>query len=129
MVHIGLRIKYLMDKENLKPDQLGEKLKLSGQAVRDMTQREDVHTKHLRKLSKIFNVPMTYFVSENLSPAECKSRDLMQLCKSLVVNYQQRDKVMSQLVSMVETVESDMRENGEGKIQEEDEDEENENHW
>ena len=53
----------------------------------------------------------------------------MQLCKSLVVNYQQRDKVMSQLVSMVETVESDMRENGEGKSQEEDEDEENENHW
>ena len=36
---------------------------------------------------------------------------------------------MSQLVSMVETVEADMRENGEGKSQEEDEDEENENHW
>ena len=101
MLHIGLKIKYLMDKENLDAAKLGKRLGKTKQAVYDMIVKEDLNTSVLRKLSNIFNVPMAYFVTENLSPNEYKSRDLMQLCKSLVENYQQRDEVMAQLVSMV----------------------------
>lgn len=34
-----------------------------------------------------------------------KSAELLALCKSLIENYQQRDKVMSQLISMVKQME------------------------
>nr|DAN47906.1 MAG TPA: LAMBDA REPRESSOR (TRIPLE MUTANT)/DNA COMPLEX-DNA COMPLEX, DOUBLE HELIX, TRANSCRIPTION-DNA.1A [Caudoviricetes sp.] len=103
MLHIGLKIRHLMDKENLDAAKLGKRLGKTKQAVYDMLAKEDLNTSVLRELSKIFNVPLTYFVSENLSPAEYKNRDLMMLCKSLVKNYQQRDEVMAQLVSMVST--------------------------
>ena len=113
MLHIGLKIRHLMDKENLDAAKLGKRLGKTKQAVYDMLAKEDLNTSVLRELS---NVPLTYFVSENLSPAEYKNRDLMMLCKSLVKNYQQRDEVMAQLVSMVSP-----------EQQEENEEEENEN--
>ena len=87
MLHIGLKIKYLMDKENLDAAKLGKRLGKTKQAVYDMIVKEDLNTSVLRKL-----------------PNEYKSRDLMQLCKSLVENYQQRDEVMAQLVSMVGSI-------------------------
>ena len=116
MLHIGLKIKHLMDKENLDATKLGKRLGKTKQAVYDMLAKEDLNTSILRDLSKIFNVPLTYFGSESLSPAEYKNRDLLMLCKSLVKNYQQRDEVMAQLVSMVST-----------EPQEENEEEENQN--
>ena len=119
MLHIGLKIKYLMDKENLDAAKLGKRLGKTKQAVYDMIVNDDLTTSVRRKLSNIFNVPMAYFVTENLSPNEYKSRDLMQLCKSLVENYQQRDEVMAQLVSMVGNIAPEP--------QEENEEEENEN--
>lgn len=102
-----------MDKENIDAPALGKKLGKTKQAIYDMLVKEDVNTSVLRQLSTIFDVPMTYFVSESISPADCKSRDLLQLCKSLVENYQQRDEVMSQLVSMVGNIEPDKQDENE----------------
>ncbi len=36
--------------------------------------------------------------------SEDKNAGLLQLCREIVINYQQRDKVMSQLVSMVNSM-------------------------
>ena len=118
MLHIGLKIRHLMDKEKLDAAKLGKRLGKTKQAVYDMLAKEDLNTSVLRELSKIFNVPLTYFVSENLSPAEYKNRDLMMLCKSLVKNYQQRDEVMAQLVSMVSPEQQEENEEEEGENQE-----------
>lgn len=41
---------------------------------------------------------------ENIS-SENVNKELLELCKSLVVNYQQRDDVMNKLVSMVKGIE------------------------
>lgn len=42
---------------------------------------------------------------ENYRNDKLKMHELLNLCKSLVCNYQQRDEVMSQLVSMVKNME------------------------
>lgn len=41
---------------------------------------------------------------ENINP-DCVNRELLDLCKVLVANYQQRDDVMNKLVSMIKGIE------------------------
>lgn len=64
MLHIGLKIKELANKENLDVSQLADKLGKSKQAIYDLFAKEDVHTSILRELSAIFNVPIITFFQE-----------------------------------------------------------------
>lgn len=64
MLHIGLKIKELMDKEKIDSPELAEKMGVTKQAVYAWITKPDANTSVLRKLSSIFDVPLTYFVSE-----------------------------------------------------------------
>lgn len=44
-------------------------------------------------------------IKNNPQIVDIQNQELLQLCKSLVANYQQRDEVMSKLVSMVKGLE------------------------
>lgn len=68
MVHIGLKIKELMSKEKMDAPELARRLDKTKQAVYDMIEKQDVSTSVLRKLSEIFNVPLTYFVTDDNVP-------------------------------------------------------------
>lgn len=85
MLHIGLKIKQLMCQENIDAPTLAKKIGKSKQAVYDFLEKEDVSTSLLRKLSDVFNVPISYFVTDN----EKKTKDvqLLEVCKSLILNY------------------------------------------
>lgn len=64
MYHIGLKIRTLMSKEKIDAPTLAKKMGKTKQAIYDMLEKEDVSTAILKNLSSIFNVPMTYFVTE-----------------------------------------------------------------
>lgn len=64
----------------------------------------------LEKIAKVCNVDIRIFfdimpVTPSDKTDEDKNGNLFQLCKELVRNYQQRDEVMSQLISMVKQME------------------------
>jgi len=73
-MHIGLKIKELMSKEKIDAPTLAKKMDKTKQAVYDMLEKEDVSTAILKKLSDIFKVPVTFFltdeVQEEISQAE-----------------------------------------------------------
>lgn len=70
MIYIGLKIKELMSKEKMDTPALAKRLKKSKQAVYDMLEKQDVNTSVLRELADIFNVPLTYFFTdENETPS------------------------------------------------------------
>ena len=64
MYHIGLKIRALMSKEKIDAPTLAKKMGKTKQAIYDMLEKEDVSTAILKNLSSIFNVPMTYFITE-----------------------------------------------------------------
>lgn len=65
MVYVGLKIRELMSKEKMDAPALAKKLKKSKQAVYDMLDKQDLSTSVLRELSNIFNVPLTYFLTDD----------------------------------------------------------------
>lgn len=65
MVYVGLKIRELMSKEKIDAPALAKKLKKSKQAVYDMLEKQDISTSVLRELSSIFNVPLTYFLTDD----------------------------------------------------------------
>jgi len=73
-MHIGLKIRELMSKEKIDAPTLAKKMDKTKQAVYDMLEKEDVSTAILKKLSDIFKVPVTFFltdeVQEEISQAE-----------------------------------------------------------
>lgn len=64
MVYIGLKIKELMSKEKMDAPALAKRLNKSKQAVYDMLEKQDLSTSVLRELADIFNVPITYFLTD-----------------------------------------------------------------
>lgn len=54
-----------MSKEKVDAAELARRLDKTKQAVYDMIEKQDVSTSVLRKLSEIFNVPLTYFVTDD----------------------------------------------------------------
>ncbi len=62
---IGLKIKELSVKKNITLADLAKAIGKTKQAVYEMVEKEDVNTSILRQLSSIYNVPITYFFSEN----------------------------------------------------------------
>lgn len=103
MLHIGLKIKQLMSQENIDAPALAKKIGKSKQAVYDFLEKEDVNTSLLRELSSVFHVPLSYFVTDGED--DSKEVQLLEVCKDLIKNYQQRDEVMAQLISMVKQME------------------------
>ena len=65
-MHIGLKIKELMSKEKIDAPTLAKKMDKTKQAVYDMLEKEDVSTAILKKLSNIFKVPVTFFLTDEV---------------------------------------------------------------
>lgn len=61
---IGLKIKELMSKEKIDAPTLAKRLGKSKQAIYDMLEKSDMNTSLLRELSKIFGVPVTFFLTD-----------------------------------------------------------------
>lgn len=78
MLHIGLRIKALMNERNIDVPALAKKLNKTKQAVYIMLDKEDINTLILRELSCIFNVPLTYFLEEDVE-VQNKSKKNVEL--------------------------------------------------
>jgi transcriptional regulator with XRE-family HTH domain len=64
MIYVGLKIRELMNKEKIDAPALAKRLNKSKQAVYDMLEKQDVSTSLLRELAVIFNVPITYFLTD-----------------------------------------------------------------
>lgn len=64
---LGLKIKALMSQENIEVSELAIQLGKSKQAIYDMLEKNDLNTSILRDLSKIFEVPISYFFEDNNS--------------------------------------------------------------
>jgi transcriptional regulator with XRE-family HTH domain len=62
---IGLKIKELMSKEKIDAPELARRLGKTKQAVYDMLEKENLNTSILRSLSTIFNVPVTFFFTDD----------------------------------------------------------------
>lgn len=58
---IGLRIKELMSQEKIDVPTLAKQIGKTKQAVYDMLGKDDLNTSILRRLSIVFNVPISYF--------------------------------------------------------------------
>lgn len=65
MFSIGHRIKDLMEQKKIDAPELARRIGKTKQAVYAMLEKEDLNTSILRELSLIFNVPVTYFLSDN----------------------------------------------------------------
>ena len=78
MYHIGLKIRALMSKEKIDAPTLAKKMGKTKQAIYDMLEKEDVSTAILKNLSSIFNVPMTYFVTEEEIPTNQGELNLLR---------------------------------------------------
>lgn len=72
-----------------------------------------IQASDLENIARLLNVDIRVFFDDTISLANntestigcgCDSKELLSLCKSLVDNYQQRDSLMSQLVSMVKKI-------------------------
>lgn len=67
---------------------------------------ENISIKLNVDISIFFDAQAIKSASSGMQSVESKdSKDLLQLCKLLIANFQQRDKVVSQLVSMVKRME------------------------
>ncbi len=61
MFNIGLKIKELMSQEKIDAPELAKRIGKTKQAVYAMLDKEDINTAVLRDISKVFNVPITFF--------------------------------------------------------------------
>lgn len=69
-----------------------------------------MQAENLEKIAQVCNVDIRIFFDiipkmSSDKPEEDKNGHLLQLCKELVRNYQKRDEVMAQLISMVKQME------------------------
>lgn len=64
-MNIGLKIRELMSKEKIDAPTLAKNIGKTKQAVYDILDKEDLNTSLLRKLAKVFNVPITYFFTDD----------------------------------------------------------------
>lgn len=82
-MHIGLKIRELMSKEKVDAPTLAKKMDKTKQAVYDMLEKEDVSTAILKKLSDIFKVPVTYFLTDE-EQESCNQEELDSLRREVV---------------------------------------------
>lgn len=80
---IGLKIKELMSKEKMDAPALARRLGKTKQAVYDMLEKDDLNTSILRTLAGIFNVPVTFFLTDDNS-GECNQEELDLLRREIV---------------------------------------------
>ena len=80
---IGLKIKELMSKEKMDAPALARRLGKTKQAVYDMLEQDDLNTSILRTLAGIFNVPVTFFLTDDNS-GECNQEELDLLRREIV---------------------------------------------
>ena len=65
MFNIGLKIKELMGQEKIDAPELAKRMGKTKQAVYAMLDKEDINTAVLRDISKVFNVPITFFFGDS----------------------------------------------------------------
>ena len=65
MFNIGLKIKELMGQEKIDAPELAKRIGKTKQAVYAMLEKEDINTAVLRDISKVFNVPITFFFGDS----------------------------------------------------------------
>lgn len=65
MLNIGLKIKELMGQEKIDAPELAKRIGKTKQAVYAMLDKEDINTAVLRDISKVFNVPITFFFGDS----------------------------------------------------------------
>jgi transcriptional regulator with XRE-family HTH domain len=65
MFNIGLKIKELMGQEKIDTPELAKRIGKTKQAVYAMLEKEDINTAVLRDISKVFNVPITFFFGDS----------------------------------------------------------------
>lgn len=65
MFNIGLKIKELMSQEKIDAPELAKRIGKTKQAVYAMLDKEDISTAVLRDISKVFNVPITFFFGDS----------------------------------------------------------------
>lgn len=65
MFNIGLKIKELMSQEKIDAPELAKRIGKTKQAVYAMLDKEDINTAVLRDISKVFNVPITFFFGDS----------------------------------------------------------------
>ncbi len=65
MFNIGLKIKELMGQEKIDAPELAKRIGKTKQAVYAMLDKEDINTAVLRDISKVFNVPITFFFGDS----------------------------------------------------------------
>lgn len=80
---IGLKIKELMSKEKMDAPTLARRLGKTKQAVYDMLEKDDLNTSILRTLAGIFNVPVTFFLTDDNSK-ECSQEEIDLLRREIV---------------------------------------------
>ncbi len=80
---IGLKIKELMSKEKMDAPALAKRLGKTKQAVYDMLEKDDLNTSILRTLAGIFNVPVTFFLTDDNS-GDCNQEELDLLRREIV---------------------------------------------
>lgn len=83
MIHIGLKIKELMEKNNIDAPKLATKLGKTKQAVYAMIEREDINTSLLKDISSIFDVPLSFFFTDSENKIDCEQEKLKQEIISL----------------------------------------------
>jgi len=94
-MHIGLKIKELMSKEKIDAPTLAKKMDKTKQAVYDMLEKEDVSTAILKKLSDIFKVPVTFFLTDEVQ--EEGSQAELDLLRKEVVELKQEIQRLKEL--------------------------------
>lgn len=94
-MHIGLKIKELMSKEKIDAPTLAKKMDKTKQAVYDMLEKEDVSTAILKKLSGIFKVPVTFFLTDEVQ--EEGSQAELDLLRKEVVELKQEIQRLKEL--------------------------------
>ena len=75
MSNIGLKIKLLASKKKIDATDIAERIGISKQAVYGIYNNEDIHTKRLREISEILEVPITYFFNDE----DCKQTNQEEL--------------------------------------------------
>ncbi len=65
MFNIGLKIKELMSQAKIDAPELAKRIGKTKQAVYAMLDKEDINTAVLRDISKVFNVPITFFFGDS----------------------------------------------------------------
>jgi len=94
-MHIGLKIRELMSKEKIDAPTLAKKMDKTKQAVYDMLEKEDVSTAILKKLSDIFKVPVTFFLTDEVQ--EEGSQAELDLLRKEVVELKQEIQRLKEL--------------------------------